>query len=448
MKFDKRILLLILPIIILITLPTVALIVGKVEIKSIDISEELNIDNTKTITIKIKNTFNREVECALENNDEKEKLDWIKAKNNKCKFDVEAGNYNIYIKDEIGKTKTTKLDKIEINEILDLKISKEKIYLPLDSTYKIETEIISLGEVDTTLNYISEDENVATMSEGIITSHNAGRTNISVVTSNKITKNIEVIVTDLIGKPSQDNNKQKLTCNRYTKEENDLIDEYLSFRINEAGYQTRGAVVEASRFLVLEFPYRIEYFFENGRLNNYGGKNYVDGEGRYYKKGLYLNDSRFESILASKSGPVIWGCPLMNWQTESGYVSGQKYANGLDCSGFVSWALLNAGFDVGDSGAGDTYRTDDIGDLGIKHALTKDFVNSGNYKVGDLIGRDGHIALIAGLDDENIYIAESLVGGVVIKPFSKNGSQLYKLYEFINTMDEIYKEEGNYTNMW
>ena len=80
--------------------------------------------------------------------------------------------------------------------------------------------------------------------------------------------------------------------------------------------------------------------------------------------------------------------------------------------------------------------------------MTKDFVLNGSYKVGDLIGRDGHIALIAGLDEENIYIAESLVGGVVIKSFAKNGSELYKLYSFINNMDEYYKEEGNYTNMW
>ena len=71
-----------------------------------------------------------------------------------------------------------------------------------------------------------------------------------------------------------------------------------------------------------------------------------------------------------------------------------------------------------------------------------------SYKVGDLIGRDGHIALIAGLDENNIYIAESLVGGVVIKEFSKYGTELYKLYSFINNMDELYKEEGIYTNMW
>ena len=453
MKNSNKLIILSISIMILITM-TIGVLgilhLGIIKIESISISDIINEDNTKTIQIEIHNLFEKEVSCAITDKEEliENEIFWVKAHNNKCSFNVNAGNYYIYIKDSDNNIEKIKTDQININKILDLTINKEKIYLTLGETYQLKGEITSIGDVDKTLTYISSNENIAVVNEGLVTPVSNGTCNIKVKTTNDIEKNVEVIVTDLYKLASQENNKTKLPCGRYSLEENNMIDDILSFKVNEAGYKTRGSVVATARFLVLEFPYRIDYFFENGRLNNYDGKSYVAGEGRYYKKGLYLHEERFNYLEATKYGPAIWGCPLMNWQEESGYVPGRKYPNGLDCSGFVSWALYNAGFDVGDSGAGDTYRTDDIGDLGIKHELTRDFVLNGSYKVGDLIGRDGHIAIIAGLDDEKIYIAESLVGGVVIKGFSKTGSELYKLYGFINTMDEIYQNEGIYTNMW
>ena len=107
---------------------------------------------------------------------------------------------------------------------------------------------------------------------------------------------------------------------------------------------------------------------------------------------------------------------------------GAKYPNGLDCSGFVSWVFLNAGLDIGDIGSGVTEGADDISDIGVMHELTYEYANNGDYKVGDIIARDGHTALIAGKDDEYIYIAESLLKGAVMEKFSykDRNSKLYK----------------------
>lgn len=446
----KRIILTLIPFIFLILLTTFLIVYGKVKFKNVEISDKINGNNTKTISVYIHNPFDMEVTCAISEN---EKVDnntkWIKSYDNKCTFEVNAGTYYLFIKDKHNKISMFKTNKINVDKILGLTLNTELIYLTLGETFNIKAEITSIGEVDKTVTYKSTNEEIATVSnEGIVTPVGNGESEIIVSTSSKIENKIKVIVTDLYKLASQENNKTKLPCNIYNSTDANTIDKILEYKINLAGYKTRGAVVAAARFIVLEFPYRVPYFFENGRLNNYDGKNYVDGEGRYYKKGMYLNEEKFSTIKASFAGPVIWGCPLMNYQDEYGYVPYVKYPNGLDCSGFVTWTLYNAGFDVGDSGAGDSYRDDDIGDLGIKHELTKDFVYNGEYKVGDLIGRDGHIAIIAGLDEENIYIAESLVGGVVIKEFAKNGYQLYSLYGFINTMDEVYEKEGVYTNMW
>lgn len=424
---------------------------SKIKIDSIIISDAINDDNTKTIEIKINNPLNKKIYCLISENSELTGTDtnWIEEKKDKCSFNVNAGKFYIYIKDEKGNIIKEKTNQVKINKILDLTVNTSKIYLTLGETYQLSSEITSIGEVNEEITYTSLDNNIVTVENGLVTPITNGTTKIAVSTTNNIVKEVDVIVTDLYKKASQDNNKNKLPCGIYTKEQNDMLDDILKFKVREAGGErTRGAVVATSRFLVLEFPYRVNYFFENGRLNNHDGGNYVAGEGRYYKKGLYLNKDRFQYLEAISYGPATWGCPLTNWQDEYGYKPGVKYPNGLDCSGFVTWVLYNAGLDVGDSGAGDTYRDDDIGDLGVHNELTKEFVLNGSYKVGDLIGRDGHIAIIAGIDDEKIYIAESLVGGVVIKEFAKNGTELYNLYGFINNMDEYYIGEGNYTNMW
>ena len=124
--------------------------------------------------------------------------------------------------------------------------------------------------------------------------------------------------------------------------------------------------------------------------------------------------------------------------------------NYKDCSGFVTWALLNGGFDVGDIGAGENLEHNDLDDLGTKVYISDELMNSGKVKVGDLIGLNGHMAILAGWDDSNYYIAESLnnTGGVVITTVAKNKLVHNSIYKYIILMDEVYKNDGNYTNMW
>ena len=150
-------------------------------------------------------------------------------------------------------------------------------------------------------------------------------------------------------------------------------------------------------------------------------------------------------------GPAIWGCNLQNYTDWNGvYVTGQLYPNGLDCSGFVTWVLLNGGFDVGDIGAGTDPFHKDLTDLGQKVYITDELMTSGKVKVGDLIGLDGHMAILAGWDNENYYIAESLntTGGVVMTTIAKSRFVNNSIYRYIILMDGVYKSDGNLTNMW
>lgn len=309
----------------------------------------------------------------------------------------------------------------------------DKIYLAIGEEKQITSNIDDVI-------WSSDDEDVALVEDGLIKGLKAGTTKVMAAKDGG-KSSLEVIVTDLIVKPVIKNDKEFLTCNRYTEDESDLLEDILLYRINEAGMNTRAGAVAAARFLSLEFPYRITYFLENGRLITNGTRTYADGEGRYYHKGLFLSEKKFKDLKANSYGPAIWGCEMYN------AVTFKNTRNGLDCSGYVSWALYNAGFDVGDGGAGiNEAITNDLDDLGEKVPATKESIDSGKVKVGDLIGRYGHIGIIIGMDDEYIYIAEALDDDLHI--LSVKPDKIRNNWTYIALMDRVYKEDGNLTNMW
>ncbi|MBQ3020915.1 MAG: C40 family peptidase [Bacilli bacterium] len=334
------------------------------------------------------------------------------------------------------------------DEIFNISFNKKIYYVGIN-----ETIDININNPDN-INYslITDNSNLISIDGNKITGLKSGKTNLVIVLPNsKVITSIIYIVKGLVASPQEFNyNKPYLSCNYFSNDENKLIDNTLKDRINDVGYKTRAAVIEAARFLTLNFDFRIHYFYENGRLNNFSGKEYVDGEGRYYHKGLFLSESKFDSLVASLYGPTSWGCPLTNITKAHGYgyYVGKKYPNGLDCSGFVSWALYNAGFDVKDTGAGDSPRNDDLYDLGEKNIITDELLNSKKVKVGDLIAYNGHMAIIVGIDKEHYYVSETLPGlkGLVTKKYTKE--KLKNTFTHIMLMDSVYKKDGNLTNMW
>lgn len=144
----------------------------------------------------------------------------------------------------------------------------------------------------------------------------------------------------------------------------------------------------------------------------------------------------------------MWGCSMYSKP------SGKYRKNGLDCSGFTTWAILNGGFDIGDlpahAGKNSAYN---LNDIGKEVKLTRKVALSGKIKAGDLLGEvtvsEGHSALVVGIDDDYYYVAESLwisPLGVNINKYKKG--DVHKYFETVNLMDSYYKKQGNYTAMW
>lgn len=426
-------------------------------VTNIEISESKRFEDQVIFNIEVGNYFyklNKDTWCLVTLDKEKptDKDDrWIKASQGYCSFTVKSGDYHIYVKDSYGNITDVKKQNIEINKVLDIKLNKDTIYLYKNGSEKLSYELVTLGNIDESVTWKSDNDNIATVdANGVVVAKEHGITYVNAITESGTNAKTKIVVSSFITKPVVDTSKSYITCKQFTKEQADMIDQILFDRVEASGYGTRAGVLAAARFITLEFAFRVHYFYENGRLNNYAPYKYVDGEGRYYHRGFYLNESKFSELKSSFVGPAIWGCDLQNYTDWGPYVTGKYYPNGLDCSGFVSWALLNGGFDVGDIGAGENALHNDLDDLGTKVYITNELMNSGRVKAGDLIGLNGHMAILAGWDDNNYYIAESLntTGGVVMTVVPKDKLVGKSIYKYIILMDDVYKEDGNYTTMW
>ena len=368
---------------------------------------------------------------------------WILSTNNRCEYDLDDNIYYTYLRlndDSYVFVRET----ADLGVVNNLKINKTNYYLALKDTIDLNVTYDTLGNVSDPVVWTSSNEKVARVVDGKVTAIKDGTATITASIKDK-TVTSKITATSLITKRPKngfDYKKKKLECNTYSKKQNDLIDNILKFKVNEVGYKTRAGVVEAARFLTLDFPYRINYFYENGRLSR--GKK-IDGEGRYYHKGLYLDESRYSSIGKSAKGPKTWGCSLYS------YPDGKKSRNGLDCSGFVTWAILNGGFNPGDIGAGIT-NVKDLTDIGTKKKITTKLAKGNTIKVGDLLHNTwagGHIAIIVGIDKNYYYVAQAVwfdEVGVIINKYKK--SELKNKFKEVILMDKYYKKDGKLTNMW
>lgn len=380
---------------------------------------------------------------------------WMLSNEGTCSTTLDDNVYYAYLKDSTNKIIQIE-DTTKYGKLINININKDTVYLAINGSYDLNVIYEKIGFVDDTITWTVSDNSISSIDEnGIVTGIKAGNTTVTATINDKSTTS-SIIVTDLItsniSKNSYDFNKPELECNEYTEKENDLLDKILEDRINDVGYQTRAAAVEAARFLVLEFPYRINYFFENGRISI----NNIDGEGRYFHKGLYLDESRYSSLKKSANGPKTWGCSLYSVQTH------EKSNNGLNCSGFVSWSLVNAGFEINDVGAR-IISSQDITDYGKLTSFTENIIKEGKVKVGDLVHSEhtgGHIGIIIGIDEENIYVAHALwksaskkltkrstnIPGVQITKYTHK--EIGSIFPHVVLMDDFYKEDGNLTNMW
>ncbi len=202
---------------------------------------------------------------------------------------------------------------------------------------------------------------------------------------------------------------------------------------------TRASVVAAARFLSMQFPYYFPYLLTSMDSSHYvwSSSKYVKNEDDVRIYGLRLTDKSYgdyegNKVNATKVTP--WACKKSD------------KVIGLECSGFVTWALRNGRFNAGDwktsylnggpSGKGSYLSQSDSGDskwgwnTNNRHDKVKakfaklaksDFVKVKDAKpdqvhAGDLMWHEGHIGMVVGVKRKNqndyssaeyVYIAEA-----------------------------------------
>lgn len=221
------------------------------------------------------------------------------------------------------------------------------------------------------------------------------------------------------------NNTNSLKCGEGSKYNNGLFN-----AVRTAGYKTREAVVAAGLYLSSYIDVHIPYFWSGGHFHSYAG--YEDSGDNF----MGVSDK--------------WGCSVkMQYGGTGMQKDGQPYPFGLDCSGFIVWAIYNGGYYTGSPNQELIVPTNSsilkkIGGIDIESSTLKD--SKGKVKPGDVIYRNGHVGLVVEVDDDKITIAEE-------KNY-KNGLKIsevkYSSTNFTNIvyMDNFYKDYQKDSPMW
>ncbi len=214
-----------------------------------------------------------------------------------------------------------------------------------------------------------------------------------------------------------DSLRNKMTKKEYEELNNEIYESVIS-----AGVGTRGALVGAA---VTTIKYIAEHY--NGMIPYTWGGGHSDGG----IKGLNKNTSALYGI------DPDWGTPIDFFAS-----NGQLYPGfGPDCSGWVMWVFHNAGLKIGRNSAKDFTKLQ-----GVKvHQTSGDYI----AQPGDLLGQEGHITLVVGVDYNNkqYYIAHangnSGEGAVAITPVRFN-TEYYYIIETTNFINNKENRISNY----
>ncbi len=191
------------------------------------------------------------------------------------------------------------------------------------------------------------------------------------------------------------------------------------FKVDGNYYGTRASVVAAARFLILQFPYDIPYQMISLSNTVKARSHYVqtlwrDAASSLSKTrifGLNLTSNVYNSSIYRKSENIIRKTAVP-WGAAYSSTSSEKYPyNGLECSGFVTWALNNGRMNLGDW-------------------KTKMFAKS-----GDCV-KDGKVV--------RNYKCKELVNNAGQTSWSNRNNSLFSAYTKLNTLkDSDFKELNN-----
>ncbi|MBO4245620.1 MAG: hypothetical protein J5892_02620 [Bacilli bacterium] len=209
------------------------------------------------------------------------------------------------------------------------------------------------------------------------------------------------------------NRKLTKSFDQFLSEQGSSISSYnqaIFKAVNEAGYGTRAGVVAAGYSLIslLDDNYGLRFPYANG--------------GHSFKLG-----SKFDNWQNPLGADPGWG----SYNKDGWCVNVCSEHYGMDCTGFVTWALYNGGYKYYHV----IHNKETLAkDLGVTYCHASD--SDCNGQAGDLLVSNGHAVLIVGFTNTSYIIAQasSPSEGMKVNAMGKRNSSYYVI-----KMDNFYK---------
>ena len=199
--------------------------------------------------------------------------------------------------------------------------------------------------------------------------------------------------------------------------------------VRTAGYKTRNGVVAAGLYLSSHIGVHIPYFWTGGHYHSYSG---------YQDKGDNL-----------MGVPNKWGCQVkMAFGGTGAQKDGSLYPFGVDCSGFVAWAIFNGGYYTGNQSQEIFINTkstpSSIGGVSVSNVSVSS--SKGKIKPGDIAWKKGHVGLVVEVSDSGFTVAEakSYKQGLIVTNHKYSSSNFTKII----LMDNFYSNYKKSSSLW
>ena len=207
--------------------------------------------------------------------------------------------------------------------------------------------------------------------------------------------------------------------------------------VRTAGLKTREGVVAATLYLSSHINVRIPYFWSGGHGHTYTTDNASE---RYEDFG--------DNFIGVSNR---WGCNYkMIGRGTDKQKPGSYYPFGMDCSGFVNWAIMNGGYYTGtgkQSAVPSTDNTPSTSLDGISVTPIEASLAKGKAKPGDIAFKSGHVAMIVEVSENGYKVAEEKgadYGLVVSKDYINFGDT----FTHIILMDNFYANYKKNESPW
>lgn len=199
--------------------------------------------------------------------------------------------------------------------------------------------------------------------------------------------------------------------------------------VRTAGYKTRNGVVAAGLYLSSHIGVHIPYFWTGGHYHSYSG---------YQDKGDNL-----------MGVPNKWGCMVkMAFGGTGAQKDGSLYPFGVDCSGFVAWAIFNGGYYTGDQSQEIFINTKSTPSsiAGVSVSNVSVGSSKGKIKPGDIAWKKGHVGLVVEVSDSGFTVAEakSYKKGLIVTNHKYSSSSFTKII----LMDNFYSNYKKSSSLW